>query len=100
LHSATWFSKKRRSTKFSPIPLATLADFDPRKFSNQLEVGKIPDYNGEKRGPENFSYVGVKEEILRTKEKLGNKKKSVNFSFKEKFRTTKEKRKVRKISNQ
>jgi hypothetical protein len=34
-------------------------------FRNKL------DYNGEKKGPQNFPYVGVKEEILRTKKKIG-----------------------------
>jgi hypothetical protein len=33
--------------------------------------GKFPDYNGEKIGPQNFPYVEVKEEILRTNIKIG-----------------------------
>jgi hypothetical protein len=45
-----------------------------RKYSNQLEEGKIPDFHGEKKGPENFPYVGGKEEILRTRKKSENKK--------------------------
>jgi hypothetical protein len=42
-----------------------------RKYSNQLEEGKIPDFHGEKKGPENFPYVGGKEEIFADQEKIG-----------------------------
>jgi hypothetical protein len=40
--------------------------------------GKILDYNGEKKGPENFPYIGVKEEILRTQKNMV-KKRSAKF---------------------
>jgi hypothetical protein len=42
--------------------------------------GKIPDYNGEKKGPENFPYVGGNEEILKTKKKNQKIKKVLQFS--------------------
>jgi hypothetical protein len=57
-----------------------------RKYSNQLEEGKIPDFHLEKKGPENFPYVGGKEEILWTREKSENKKVH-QFSPPEKLRT-------------
>jgi hypothetical protein len=37
------------------------------KYSSQLKRGKIPDYNGEKEGPQVFPYVGRREEIMGTK---------------------------------
>jgi hypothetical protein len=64
--------------------------------------GKILDYNGEKKGRENFPYVRRKEEILRTIINIGNIKRSVNIPTnkrKEKFRTIMEIIKVRKISH-
>jgi hypothetical protein len=51
------------------------------KYSHQLEEGKIPDFHGEKKGPENLPYVGGKEEILRTRKKMENKKSPSVFPF-------------------
>jgi hypothetical protein len=50
------------------------------KYSIQLEEGKIPDFHGEKKGLENFPYVGGKEEILRTIINIGKLKKVPKYS--------------------
>jgi hypothetical protein len=78
------------------------------KYSNQLNRGKISDYNGEKEGPQIFPYVGRREEIMRTRNKIGQlKKKSAKFpksskrkgNFADQEQNRKIEEKVRKISH-